>query len=91
MYYGEMRALECSLSWKLGLHPLTLALSSNITSYWPKNTPIPTMTRQEDSVLQITIMICYLYVIWTDVKAGVEPFIETRLASINFCPFVYYF
>jgi hypothetical protein len=30
------------------------------------------MTRQEDSFLQMTIMICYLYVIWTDGERGVE-------------------
>jgi hypothetical protein len=75
MYYGEMQSLECSFSYELCLHPLALVLSRNITTYWPKKKLIPTMTGQEDSVLQITVMVCYLCALCTDGKPQEKSFI----------------
>jgi hypothetical protein len=64
MYYDQMELSLLSLAWKLGWHPSTLAHMSSITiSNFVTWVPIQPFNHVEDYYWQLTIIICYLYVL----------------------------
>jgi hypothetical protein len=67
--------LLLSLALKLGFHPSTLARLSTISSNFQKQVPIGPLNHMEDYYLYLTVIICYLYLLWRDGKLGfASPF-----------------
>jgi hypothetical protein len=64
-----------SLALKLGFPPSTLASLSTISSNFQKQVPIGPLNRMEDYYLYLSVIICYLYLLWRDGKLGfASPF-----------------
>ena len=64
-----------SLALKLGFCPSTLASLSTISSNFQKQVPIGPLNRMEDYYLYLSVIICYLYLLWRDGKLGfASPF-----------------